>query len=75
MGAENFGSTSVGGKRTAKRARVLLAARLETARGEIDARLRDLSQKGALIECKEVPPWGLTTGDSSFDEFRDLPRY
>lgn len=58
MGAENFGSTSVGGKRTAKRARVLLAARLETARGEIDARLRDLSQKGALIECKEVPPVG-----------------
>jgi hypothetical protein len=58
MGAENFGSTSVGSKRTAKRARVLLAARLETDRGEIEARLRDLSQKGALVECHDIPPVG-----------------
>ena len=58
MGAENFGGTSVGSKRTAKRARVLLAARLETDSGEIEARLRDLSQKGALVECTNVPPVG-----------------
>lgn len=58
MGVENFGGASVGGKRAAKRARVLLAARLETDRGEIEARLRDLSQKGALVECHQVPPVG-----------------
>ena len=58
MGVENFGNTSVGSKRTAKRARVLLAARLETNSGEIEARLRDLSQKGALVECLQVPPVG-----------------
>ncbi len=58
MGVENFGGASVGGKRAAKRARVLLAARLETEQGEIEARLRDLSQKGALVECHQVPPVG-----------------
>ena len=58
MGVENFGNTAAGSKRTAKRARVLLAARLETDTGEIEARLRDLSQKGALVECKDVPPVG-----------------
>lgn len=58
MGVENFGNTSAGSKRTAKRARVLLAAKLETAAGEIEARLRDLSQKGALVECLEVPAVG-----------------
>lgn len=58
MGAENFGTTATGGKRSAKRARVLLAARLETGSGEIEARLRDLSQKGALVECQNVPPVG-----------------
>ncbi|HEX9947591.1 MAG TPA: PilZ domain-containing protein [Allosphingosinicella sp.] len=46
------------GKRQAKRARVLLAAKLRTANGEIDARLRDLSRKGALVECRDVPPVG-----------------
>ena len=55
MGVENFGGTTVGGKRSGKRARVLLSARLETDSGEIEARLRDLSQKGALLECKRVP--------------------
>ncbi len=58
MGVENFGNTSVGSKRSAKRARVLLAAKLETDGGEIDARLRDLSQKGALVECLQVPAVG-----------------
>jgi hypothetical protein len=32
---------------------VLLAAKLKTQYGEVEARLRDLSQKGALIECNE----------------------
>ena len=58
MGAENFVNTQVGGKRDAKRARVLLAARLETPYGEVEARLRDLSRKGALVECHTVPPVG-----------------
>lgn len=58
MGVENFGNTSAGSKRSARRARVLLAARLETDTGEIEARLRDLSQKGALVECHQVPPVG-----------------
>lgn len=57
MGVENFANAAVG-KRSAKRARVLLAAKLDTASGEIDARLRDLSQKGALVECLQVPPVG-----------------
>ena len=51
MGAENFVNSEVDGKRAAKRARVLLAAKLQTPFGEIDARLRDLSRKGALVEC------------------------
>ena len=58
MGAENFPTASAGSKRSAKRARVLLAAKLKTPFGEIDARLRDLSRKGALIECAQVPPVG-----------------
>lgn len=58
MGVEHFVDGPVAGKRKAKRARVLLAARLQTANGEIEARLRDLSRKGALVECREVPPVG-----------------
>jgi hypothetical protein len=58
MGAEYFVDGPVAGKRQAKRARVLLAAKLRTANGEIDARLRDLSRKGALVECQSVPPVG-----------------
>jgi hypothetical protein len=58
MGVEKFGGTTVGGKRSGKRARVLLSARIETDSGEIEARLRDLSQKGALLECKRVPVVG-----------------
>lgn len=58
MGADNFVNTEIGGKRGAKRARVLLAARLQTPFGEVDARLRDLSRKGALVECATQPPVG-----------------
>jgi hypothetical protein len=58
MGVETFGNADVAGKRQAKRARVLLAAKLQTPAGEIDARLRDLSRKGALVECKVSPPAG-----------------
>src|SRR5688500_19319122 len=58
MGAENFVTTGVGGKRTTRRARVLLAAKLKTPFGEVDCRLRDLSRKGALVECGKQPPVG-----------------
>lgn len=58
MGVENFVDGPVAGKRQAKRARVLLAAKLQTANGEIDARLRDLSRQGALVECRTPPPVG-----------------
>ena len=58
MGVETFGDAGVTGKRQAKRARVLLTARLETSAGQIEARLRDLSRKGALVECSIAPPVG-----------------
>lgn len=58
MGAENFVNTPTTGKRQTRRARVLLAAKLQTPYGEVDARLRDLSRKGALVECTPVPPVG-----------------
>ena len=58
MGVEHFIDGPVAGKRKSKRARVLLAARLQTPDGEIQARLRDLSRKGALVECQQVPPVG-----------------
>lgn len=44
------------GQRREKRARVLLTAKIRTAFGEEDVRLRDLSRKGALIECANPPP-------------------
>lgn len=56
MGAENFRGMSSGTKvsqRSAKRNRVLLSAKLRTSLGEVEAKLRDLSQKGALVECDE----------------------
>ena len=58
MGVQNFVDPSVAGKRTAKRARVLLAAKLQIGSIEIDVRLRDLSPQGALIEAQRVPPQG-----------------
>ena len=54
MGAENFSGVSAG-QRSEKRNRVLLAARLRTSDfSEVDARLRDLSRKGALVETNEA---------------------
>ena len=53
MGAENFGNVTSAGKRTAKRSRVLLTAKLRTPLGDIEVRLRDLSQRGALIEVND----------------------
>ena len=57
MGVETFPKASAG-NRAAKRARVLLAAKLQTSFGEVEARLRDLSRKGALVECAQVPDVG-----------------
>ena len=55
MGADGFDITQINqskaGQRREKRSRVLLAAKLHTPRGDVDARLRDLSRKGALLEC------------------------
>ena len=58
MGVENFVKAPLAGQRQAKRARVLLAGKLQTPFGEVDARLRDISRKGALVECAKVPPVG-----------------
>jgi hypothetical protein len=58
MGVQSFVDGPVAGKRKAKRARVLLAARLRIGGAEVDARLRDLSQKGALVECAGAPQVG-----------------
>ena len=58
MGAENFIKSPMTGQRQAKRARVLLSGRLQTPFGEVDARLRDISPMGALVECTQVPPVG-----------------
>jgi hypothetical protein len=53
MGVENFSHETVAGQRRMKRSRVLLTARLRTPFGDIEVRLRDLSQKGALLEVNE----------------------
>lgn len=52
MSSENSAGEEQAGARDAKRSRVLLTAKLQTPRGELDARLRDLSCKGALLECQ-----------------------
>lgn len=58
MGVEPFETTQAG-QRSAKRARVLLAAKLHTPAGTHDARLRDISQSGALIESPAIVRAGL----------------
>jgi hypothetical protein len=58
MGVQSFGEGRQAGKRESKRARVLLAAKIRAGAAEMDVRLRDLSQKGALIEGKAIPPTG-----------------
>jgi hypothetical protein len=58
MGNESFLKPATSGKRSAKRSLVLLSAKLETPAGTIAGRLRDLSRKGALIECRITPPAG-----------------
>ena len=58
MGVDNFLNSTGATERKGKRARVLLAAKLQTQYGEIDCRLRDLSRKGALVECKPTPATG-----------------
>ena len=58
MGVENFVKPAMASQRQAKRARVLLSGRLQTPYGEHDARLRDISKMGALVECAKVPPAG-----------------
>ena len=45
-------------QRRAKRSRVLLGAKLATDAGEIDVRLRNLSQLGALLSCASPPAVG-----------------
>ena len=55
MGVENFVDGAVSGKRSTKRARVLISAKIDAGAGEMEVRLRDLSRKGALIEC-DFPP-------------------
>ncbi len=57
MGVEPFENVTTG-QRAAKRARVLLAAKLHTPAGVVDARLRDLSRQGALVECAALPEVG-----------------
>jgi hypothetical protein len=58
MGVQSFVDSPVAGKRRAKRNRVLLAAKVSAGHGEIDVRLRDLSRKGALVECVSPPAAG-----------------
>jgi hypothetical protein len=58
MGVDPFIGQETSGKRGARRARVLLACKLKTPFGEVEGRLRDLSRKGALIECQQLPPVG-----------------
>jgi|SRR5687768_6122897 len=58
MSAETFVDASNDGKRKARRARVLLSVKIRTEAGEVEGRLRDLSRKGALVECGTVPPVG-----------------
>jgi len=59
MSADPIGGATQDHNRSVKRARVLLAAKIRTPAGDVDVRLKDLSQKGALIELNDR----LTSGD------------
>lgn len=50
--------SSVSQNRRSRRANVLLAATVESTRGELPVRLRNLSADGALIEAEELPRKG-----------------
>ena len=50
--------------RQSKRSLVLLSAKLKTRAGDLDVRLRNLSQKGALLEADRCPEVG---GDVVFE--------
>ena len=56
-------------KRNPRRSRVLLRALLESASGQQEVRIRDISARGALLEAADPPPLGeevrLSCGDSS----------
>lgn len=58
MGVDGLSNQVGAGKRSSKRARVLLAATLRTSNGELSVRLRDLSHSGALIESPQSVPSG-----------------
>jgi PilZ domain len=58
MGAEIPNRTPLAIKRVSKRARLVIPAKLLTATGELDVRLRDLSPAGALAEAAKPPPAG-----------------
>lgn len=47
-------------KREEKRSRVFLSAQLDCGEGPVDARIRDISTMGALLESDFVPPAGVT---------------
>ena len=67
-------------KRTAKRARVFLVAKVGVGSGAVDAHIRDISRSGALLESDMPPPaqakvW-LACGDTMLDAhvaWRDGP--
>lgn len=58
MGVDRVSNEAQASNRRSKRSRVLLAASIRTAGVEKEVRLRDLSQKGALIECERPPSTG-----------------
>lgn len=58
MGVDSITNLVRAGKRDAKRARVLLAAKIKTSAGEVAVRLRNLSRMGALIEGDNLPEKG-----------------
>ena len=56
-------------KRDPKRSRVFLSAEVESGSGALQARIRDISSSGALLEAQSTPGAGehvdLTCGDTS----------